>query len=180
MPGSSGDLGICCESRSEEVKIKTEPGMEASEAEGLPQECDFKGSPDYRSIGRGSDDKKIIEEYQLLDLEEKSRPLPEISSGTTTDRAAKHDLLGEKPSDRTEQLSPNTTQAKSKTKNVKTARVRKVVTRADQHDRSLKSINRPIKFVDDNIKMEDWQLDQLAEGYHWKNLNNLYQVNQCS
>ena len=140
------------------MKIKTEPGMEASEADGLPQTRDFKGSPDYRSCGKGSDDKKIIEEDRSLDLEEKPRPPPDNLSGTTADRAAKHDLLGENPSDKTKQLSPKTTQAKSKTEYVKTARVKKEATRLDQHDRTLKSINRPIKILDDNTKMEDGRL----------------------
>ena len=56
---------------------------------------------------------------------------------------------------------------------MKTARVKKEAPRWDQHGRSLKAINRPIKLADDNMKMEYWQLHQLAKGYHWKTLNNL-------
>ena len=42
VPGSFGKSGFHHEYRIEEVKIKMEPGMEATEAEGLAQTRDFK------------------------------------------------------------------------------------------------------------------------------------------
>ena len=42
--GSSDDSGFNREPLGEYVKIKTEPGIEASEADRSPQTCEMKGS----------------------------------------------------------------------------------------------------------------------------------------
>ncbi|CAI5701675.1 unnamed protein product [Peronospora effusa] len=63
VPGSSGDSGFRRESLREDVTIKTEPGIEASEAKGLPQSHDRKGSPDRKSFKRGAYEKKNKEKY---------------------------------------------------------------------------------------------------------------------
>ena len=76
MPGSSGDSGFHREFTGEDVKIKVEPGIEASAEEGSPQTREKERSPDDQSFGRGFDNKKIKEEDQGSDLEEKPLPLP--------------------------------------------------------------------------------------------------------
>ena len=42
VPGFSFESGFNRESPGEDVKIDTEPGIEASEAEGSPQACEMK------------------------------------------------------------------------------------------------------------------------------------------
>ena len=51
VPGSSGDPGFHRESLSEEVKIKTEPGIEAPAVKGSPQTREDEGSPDRKVLG---------------------------------------------------------------------------------------------------------------------------------
>ena len=81
VPGSSGDSGFHRESLSEDVKIKIEPGMEASAEEGSPQTRENKGSSDHQGYGRGFDDIKIKEEDRAFDLEEKPPTPPRSLRG---------------------------------------------------------------------------------------------------
>ena len=81
VPGSSGDSGFPRESLSEEVKIKTERGIEAPAAEGSSQTREDEGSPDRQSFVRGFDDRIIEEKDRSHDLEEKPQFPPEAPSG---------------------------------------------------------------------------------------------------
>ena len=69
-PGSLSDSGFHRGSLSKDVKIKTEPGIEALLKEGLTQTCENEGSTDRQSFGRGFGDKKIKEEDRSHGLEE--------------------------------------------------------------------------------------------------------------
>ena len=58
VPGSSSDSECHRESLSEDVMIKTEPGMEASKAKESPQTRESENFPIYQCSGKGSNDKK--------------------------------------------------------------------------------------------------------------------------
>ena len=151
--------------------MKTETGIEASAKERSSQTCEDEGSLDQQSFGRGFDDKKTKEEDRSLDLEEKPQPL--LRSLRVPPRIilqSMHDPLGENPSVKFEQSSSKSTPATSKKKNLKTARVKKIAPGSDHRDRATRLAIRPIKFVEDEGKMEGWQLDQMAEMYHWRTL----------
>uniref|UniRef100_A0AAV1UY15 Uncharacterized protein n=1 Tax=Peronospora matthiolae TaxID=2874970 RepID=A0AAV1UY15_9STRA len=81
VPGSSGDSRFHRESRDEDVKIKTEPGIGASAEYGSPQTREEKGCQDHPSFGRGFDDKKVKEEDHQADLEEKPQTPPRSLRG---------------------------------------------------------------------------------------------------
>ena len=93
MPGSSGDSGFHRESLGEDVRIKIEPGIEASAKEITPRTREDEGSPHQLCFGRGYDEKKTKEEDRSIYPEEKLQPPPEVPSGTTADRPAKQDSL---------------------------------------------------------------------------------------
>ncbi|CAI5725006.1 unnamed protein product [Peronospora effusa] len=125
VPGSSGDSGFHRESLREAVKVKIEPGIEASAAKGSPQTCEEKRSPDHQRFGRGADEQKTKEEDRSLDLEEKPLPPPQVLLRTPADRAAKRDPLDKNPSVITEgNLSKTTPNSKKKKKNSKPSRVK--------------------------------------------------------
>ena len=96
--GTSGDSEFHRESLSEDVKIKTKPGMEASEAEGSLQTREVKGFLDHQGFGRGPDEAKLKEEDRSHDLEDKPRPLFEVPSGIIADYATKYEPPGVNPS----------------------------------------------------------------------------------
>ena len=65
VPISSGGSGFHRESCNEDVKIKTEPGIEAPVEDGSPQTRKEKMSQDHQNFIRGYDDKKVKEERKL-------------------------------------------------------------------------------------------------------------------
>ena len=69
VPGSSSDSGFHRESRDKDVKVKTEPGIEAPAEDGSPRTREEKRSQDHRGSGRGFDDNKVNGEDQQDDLE---------------------------------------------------------------------------------------------------------------
>ena len=110
VPGSSGASGFHRESLGEDdVNIKVEHGMEVSAAEGSPPTRENYRSPDRQGTGRGLDDFVIKEEDRSNDLEEKPLLPPQVPLGTTADRTAKYDLLGNTFSGKTEIVLSTTT-----------------------------------------------------------------------
>ena len=103
VPGSSGDSGFPRESLSEEVKIKTERGIEVPAAEGSSQTREYEGSPDRQSFGRGFDDKNRKEEDRSHDLEENTNSLLKLLRGppwiALQSSIRRMKVLGESPND---------------------------------------------------------------------------------
>ena len=98
VPGSSGDSRFHRESLSEDVKIKTEPGMETSKANESLQTHKSERYLVYQSSGRVSSDKKIEEENRSLNLGKSLRLPPEVPSISIADCVTKHDTQSENPS----------------------------------------------------------------------------------
>ena len=119
--------------------------MKASKAKESSQKRESERFPVYQSSGRGSNDKKIKEESRSLDLEEKPRRPPEVPSGTTADRATKHDSQGETPSVKTEQNLPKVTPAISRKDRSRTVKVKETTTEPDQRDQVNNKIPKPFK-----------------------------------
>ena len=132
VPGSFGDLGFHLEPLRVDVKIKTEPGMEASEADGWTQTREFKGLLDHQGFGRGPDERKLKEEYRLVNLEDKTRPRPQVLLGMTADHATKYDPPSVNYSSKTGRKLHKTSQETSKTMTVKTEEVRRHQTGSSQ------------------------------------------------
>ena len=97
MPRFSGDLGFHRESLSEEVKIKTDPGIEAPAAQESSQTRKDEGFRDRQILWRGFDDNKIKEEDRSHDLEEKLQFPPEAPSEATAARTVKREPQVESP-----------------------------------------------------------------------------------
>ena len=102
--------------------------------------------------------RNIKEQNRSLDLEGKYRPPPEVPSGTTADRAVKHDLQGENPSVETEQKLSKATPAISRKDKSRTAMMKKTAIKLDQSDRVENKIPKSFKFVEDKIKTEWWHV----------------------
>ena len=119
--------------------------MEASKAKESSQTNESERFPAHHSSGRGSNDKEIKEESRSLDLEEKPRPPREVPSGTTADRATKHDSQGETPSVKTEQNLPKVTPAISRKDRSRTVKVKETTTEPDQRDQVNNKIPKPFK-----------------------------------
>uniref|UniRef100_A0AAV1TW90 Uncharacterized protein n=1 Tax=Peronospora matthiolae TaxID=2874970 RepID=A0AAV1TW90_9STRA len=167
VPGSSGDSAFHRESRDEDVKIKTEPGIGVSAEFGSPQTREEKGSQDHHSFGRGYDDNKVKEEDHQADLEEKPQPPPEVPSGTTADRAAKHDLPYGNPSVKTERSSSKTTaQPKARKHTPKLARSKTKTAEPHRNKQEIKAEGQ-------DVESEGWQLERITWEFHWQQLKKL-------
>ena len=104
---------------------------------------------------KGSDDTQIREDDRSSIR--KTSTSPEVSPETTAYRAAKHDAMGENHSDTTEMNSSKTTPKASKTKDLKTGRMKNnEALGSHEHGRATKSIVRPIEFVENDVKMDNW------------------------
>ena len=66
---------------------------------------------------------------------------------------------------------------KNEERGIETTRVKEESHELDPHYHATKAVTRPVKFREDEEKLKGWQLDQLAEGYHWKTFKKL-QVTQ--
>ena len=174
VPGSSGDSGFHRESTEEEVKIKIEPGIEASAVKGSPQTREEKeGSPRSQSFGRDFDDKKIKEENQAIYLEDKPLLPPQVPFGTLADHAAKRDPLDEDLSSYNERFLSTTTLENRKKKESKPSRVKMKAPYSDHDVQSKKS-------TDHDVEKEEkgsWKLDQLKQCFYWKELEKLLSSN---
>ena len=154
--------------------------MEASKAKEWSQTRESERFPVHHSSGRGSNDKEIKEESRSLDLEEKPRPPREVPSGTTADRATKHDSQGETPTIKTEQKLPKVTPAISRKDRSRTVKVKETTTEPDQRDQlRTRSRSRSIS----------WKTRSRWKGGNMKNwprctsgkcLSNSYQATQYS
>ena len=65
------------------------------------------------------------------------------------------------------------THAISRKEKLRTARVKKTTTEPDQRDQVEKKIPKPFKFVEDDIKTEGWQREELVRSYERNMLKDL-------